>query len=131
LRYIYQLDVYISVARVATSRRLEFPVALPAGERTVKLENVFHPLVKNAVPNTVYINSANNVLFLTGANMAGKSTFMKSLGTALFVAHVGFSVAAAKMEFSVLDGIYATINLADNLGMGASHFYAEVLRVKK
>ncbi len=35
------------------------------------------------------------------------------------------------MEFSVLDGIYTTINLPDNLGMGASHFYAEVLRVKK
>ncbi|MBS1566137.1 MAG: DNA mismatch repair protein, partial [Bacteroidetes bacterium] len=32
---------------------------------------------------------------------------------------------------SVLDGIYTTINLPDNLGMGASHFYAEVLRVKK
>jgi len=40
-------------------------------------------------------------------------------------------VAAEKMEFSVLDGIYTTINLPDNLGMGASHFYAEVLRVKK
>ncbi len=35
------------------------------------------------------------------------------------------------MEFSVLDGIYTTINLPDNLGIGASHFYAEVLRVKK
>jgi DNA mismatch repair protein MutS len=35
------------------------------------------------------------------------------------------------MEFSVLDGIYTTINLPDNFGMGASHFYAEVLRVKK
>ena len=30
-----------------------------------------------------------------------------------------------------MDGIYTTINLPDNLGIGASHFYAEVLRVKK
>ncbi|MNY43759.1 DNA mismatch repair protein MutS [compost metagenome] len=44
---------------------------------------------------------------------------------------MGFPVAAAKMEFSVLDGIYTTINLPDDMGMGASHFYAEVLRVKK
>ncbi len=44
---------------------------------------------------------------------------------------MGFPVAAAKMEFSVIDGIYTTINLPDNLGIGASHFYAEVLRVKK
>jgi len=45
--------------------------------------------------------------------------------------HAGFPVPARRMEFSVLDGIYTTINLPDNLGMGASHFYAEVLRVKK
>jgi DNA mismatch repair protein MutS len=31
----------------------------------------------------------------------------------------------------VMDGLYTTINLPDNLGIGASHFYAEVLRVKK
>ena len=63
--------------------------------------------------------------------MAGKSTFMKSLGIALYVAHMGFPVAAAKMEFSVRDGIYTTINLPDDLNSGNSHFYAEVLRVKK
>ena len=63
--------------------------------------------------------------------MAGKSTFLRSLSTAVYVAHMGFPVAAAFMEFSVMDGIYTTINLPDNLGIGASHFYAEVLRVKK
>jgi len=47
------------------------------------------------------------------------------------VAHMGFPVAAKRMEFSVMDGIYTTINLPDNLGIGASHFYAEVLRVKQ
>jgi DNA mismatch repair protein MutS len=56
---------------------------------------------------------------------------MKSLGVALFLAHMGFPVPAASMEFSALDGMYTTINLPDNLGTGASHFYAEVLRVKK
>jgi DNA mismatch repair ATPase MutS len=43
---------------------------------------------------------------------------------------MGFPVPAQKMEFSVRDGIYTSINLADNLGMGVSHFYAEVLRIK-
>src|SRR6185295_7447432 len=51
--------------------------------------------------------------------------------TAVYIAHMGFPVAAKSMEFSVFDGIYTTINLPDNLGIGASHFYAEVLRVKK
>ena len=131
LRHIYYLDVYLSVSRVAVERKLVFPTALPRDRHTLHLEGVYHLQLKNAVPNTVRITPEGNVLFLTGANMAGKSTLMKSLGVALLLAHMGFPVAAASMEFSVLDGIHTTINLPDNLGMGASHFYAEVLRVKK
>jgi len=131
LRYIYQLDVYMTVAKVATERNFIFPKALPKGEHVIKIESFYHPQLKHAVPNTLAITPENNVVFLTGANMAGKSTFMKSLGIAMYLAHMGFPVAAKKLEFSVLDGIYTTINLPDNLGIGASHFYAEVLRIKK
>ena len=131
LQYIYQLDVYISVAKVARDRGFIFAEALPKERHFVQLEGVYHPQVKNAVSNNLDINPDGNLLFLTGANMAGKSTFMKSLGIALFLAHMGMPVPAKKMIFSVRDGIYTTINLPDNLGMGASHFYAEVLRVKK
>jgi len=131
LRYIYQIDVYITVAKIAAERNFIFPKALPKEEHTVSIEAFYHPQLKNAVANTLNIDPNNNVVFLTGANMAGKSTFMKSLGIAMYLAHMGFPVAAKKMEFSVLDGIYTTINLPDNLGIGASHFYAEVLRIKK
>ena len=131
LKHVYHLDVYISVGKIGLDLGFVFPTALPAEAHTVRLKGVYHPLLKNAVPNTLDITPENNVLFLTGANMAGKSTFMKTLGIALFLAHMGLPVPAAGMEFSVLEGIYTTINLPDNLGMGASHFYAEVLRVKK
>ncbi len=131
LRQIYYLDVYLAVGKVAMERGYYFAKALPAGDHSVTLEGVYHPLLTNAVANTLRITPEGNVLFLTGANMAGKSTFMKSLGIAVFLAHMGFPVPAAAMEFAVLDGMYTTINLPDNLGMGASHFYAEVLRLKK
>jgi DNA mismatch repair ATPase MutS len=107
LGYIYYLDVYLT------------------------LKGVYHPELKHPVPNDVEMDANNNLVFLTGANMAGKSTFLRSLSTAVYIAHMGFPVAATDMEFSVMDGIYTTINLPDNLGIGASHFYAEVLRVKK
>ena len=128
---VYHLDLYMSIAKVAGERNFSFANALPGHTLRVKLEQVFHPGVPKAVPNNIRINPDGNVIFLTGANMAGKSTFMKSLSIAMFLAHMGFPVPAASMEFSVMDGIYTTINLPDNLGMGASHFYAEVLRVKK
>lgn len=131
LNIIHQLDVYVSIAQVASEKNFTFPKALPQEKPMLTLQGVYHPYVKNAVPNTLVMDSDSNVVFLTGANMAGKSTFMKSVSIALYLAHLGFPVPAAQMEFSVLDGIFTTINLPDNLGMGASHFYAEVLRVKK
>jgi DNA mismatch repair protein MutS len=131
LQYIYQLDVYITVAKTATERNYIFPKTLPKEEHVIKIAGFYHPQLKNAVGNNLTITPDGNVVFLTGANMAGKSTFMKSLGIAMYLAHMGFPVAAREMEFSVLDGIYTTINLPDNLGIGASHFYAEVLRIKK
>lgn len=131
MRHVYQLDVYISVANVATEHQFVFPKALEKGNDLLLLEGVYHPGLKNAIGNNVRLHTEEHVIFLTGANMAGKSTFLRSLSTAVYLAHMGFPVAAKKMEFVVLDGIYTTINLPDNLGMGASHFYAEVLRVKK
>jgi DNA mismatch repair ATPase MutS len=129
LRFIYQLDVYISVGGVAAERGFCYPRAVTSG--SLELEGLYHPRLADPVPNDFRLTPEGNVVFLTGANMAGKSTFMKSLGVAMYLGHMGFPVAAKRFEFSVMDGIYTTINLPDNLGLGISHFYAEVLRVKK
>jgi DNA mismatch repair protein MutS len=131
LRHLYNLDVYMSVAKVAVERNFVFPKALDKGLCILKLEGVYHPELQHPIGNTISLNPDEHVIFLTGANMAGKSTFLRSVSTAVYIAHMGFPVAAASMEFTVLDGIYTTINLPDNLGIGASHFYAEVLRVKQ
>jgi len=130
LSVLYEMDVYIAVAGVAAERGFAFPVALPPGRVGVKWEGVYHPGLKRAVGNSLCMSSERNILFLTGANMAGKSTLMKTLAIALFLGHMGFPVPAKSLEFSVRDGIYTTINLADNLDQGVSHFYAEVCRVR-
>lgn len=131
LRYIYRMDAYLSVAKVAAERGFCFPEALSDGTQGLGLEGLYHPELKQPVPNTLRLTEDENVLFLTGANMAGKSTFMKALGIAVYLGHMGFPVPASAMVFSVFDGLYTTINLPDDLGTGTSHFYAEVLRVKK
>jgi DNA mismatch repair ATPase MutS len=131
LQHIYQLDVYISIAGVARERGYSFATALKLDANRLELQGVYHPLLHKPVANSLTMTPDSNIVFLTGANMGGKSTFMKSLSIAMYLAHLGFPIAAKQMEFSVCDGMYTTINLPDNLAMGASHFYAEVLRVKK
>lgn len=131
LEYVYRLDVYLSVGQLATSKGYVYPRVLAPGTGTLVLNGVVHPALKNAVGNDVAMRPGHNLIFLTGANMAGKSTLLRSVSVAFYLAHMGFPLAAKAMEFSVMDGMYTTVNLPDNLGIGASHFYMEVLRAKK
>lgn len=131
LHTVYELDVFLTVSGIASKNNFCYAKALPKNQTTIKMTNVRHPGLKKAVGNSVAIDQHSNVIFLTGANMAGKSTFMKSFGIAIYLSHMGFPIAADEMVLSVQDGIYTSINVPDNLNMGYSHFYAEVLRVKK
>ncbi len=133
LKLLYRLDVYISVANYSSVRGFVRATAVSnsAGNFTVDIKGVYHPALENAVPNDIKLGDNENILFLTGANMAGKSTFMKSFSISVYLAHMGFPVPARSMLFSAADGIYTSINVPDNLKMGYSHFYAEVIRVKK
>lgn len=131
LSFIYETDVYIAVSDVARARGFGYAQALPPVNNVLEAVNLSHPCIDKAVGNDLRMEKNSNVLFLTGANMAGKSTFMKSVGIGLYLAHLGFPVAASKMNFSLREGMYSSINVADNIGLGYSHFYAEVIRVKQ
>jgi hypothetical protein len=125
-----ELDLYISVGNLARVNGWGYARALAPTDNIVWIDGLRHPAVTNAVGNTIVLDKNTNMLFLTGANMAGKSTFMKAFGISLYLAHMGFPVAAAEMAFSVREGLFSSINVADDLSQGHSHFYAEVLRVK-
>jgi DNA mismatch repair protein MutS len=131
LLFIYELDVNLTISTVARNKGFVFAKALPAEQNILSVVNLYHPSVEKAIGNTLVLEENSNVLFLTGANMAGKSTLMKSVGISLYLAHIGFPVAANSMEFSVREGLYSSINVADNISLGYSHFYAEVVRVKQ
>ncbi|TCC99502.1 MutS-related protein [Pedobacter hiemivivus] len=128
---IYKTDTYMAVGNVGRLSGFAYAKALAKDRYIIRLEGLCHPELKNPVSNDITLSADSNVLFLTGANMAGKSTTMKAFGIAIYLAHMGFPVAATAMEFSVKDGLYTSINVPDNLNLGLSHFYAEVLRVKR
>jgi len=143
MNIISELDLYIAVSDVARDKGFCQGVALPAGGQPslngdpdrvgiLHIIGLYHPGLSatTAVANDLAFDAAHNTLFLTGANMSGKSTLMKAVGIAVYLAHMGFPLPVASMEFSVMDGLYSSINVPDNLALGYSHFYAEVIRVK-
>lgn len=134
IQIIEELDVYIAVSGVARARGFSYADALAlvyGVENVLYIDKLVHPALTGAVGNDLRLDIRRNLLFLTGANMAGKSTLMKAVGIAIYLAHAGFPVAAAAMTFSVKDGLFTSINVPDNIHLGYSHFYAEVLRVKQ
>jgi len=130
LQFVYELDVYIAVSGVARDKGFCYAAAVSERGNLLDIKNLRHPALAKGVGNDLSLDGNRNLLFLTGANMAGKSTLMKSTGIALYLAHAGFPVAADEMFFTIKDGLYSSINVPDNINLGYSHFYAEVLRVK-
>ena len=128
LKILYQIDAFQAISDTIPKFGLVFPEITDGKE--VEITGLYHPFVKNAIANDVRFNEDGNMFFLTGANMSGKSTFLKAFGVAVYLAHLGFPVAAASMRTGVFSGLFSTINIADNLNKGYSHFYSEVLRVK-
>nr|WP_321413311.1 hypothetical protein [uncultured Allomuricauda sp.] len=131
LKYLYELDVYLTVSRIAKERGLCYGTPLPGKQNSFYAQDLWHLAIRKGVPNTIRFDDENNLLFLTGANMAGKSTLMKAVGIAFYLAHMGFPVPAKEFGFSIMDGLYTSINLPDSLEQGQSHYYAEVVRVKR
>jgi DNA mismatch repair ATPase MutS len=131
LEFIYELDVNIAISTVAAAKGFTYAKAFPKEKNVWSVQDLRHPCIDKAVGNDLLMKEQSNVIFLTGANMAGKSTLMKSVGIAMYLAHMGFPIAAAQMEFSIREGLYSSINVADNISLGYSHFYAEVVRVKQ
>ncbi len=131
LLFIDELDLNIAVSDVARTKGFTYANARPAEENIFSTTALRHPCINGAVGNDLKMAQNSNVLFLTGANMAGKSTLMKSIGIGIYLAHMGFPIAADHLEFSIREGLFSSINVADNIGLGYSHFYAEVMRVKQ
>jgi len=98
--------------------------------RVLKLEGVAHPLLdlKDAVRNSVSLGEGHDLIMISGSNMSGKSTMLRTVGVNLVLAQAGGTVRALKMETSVFE-IGGTLSIHDSLQLGASRFYAEILRI--
>ena len=131
LDLIYEWDACVAVAMTAQQCELCFPQYSDDTEPGIQAQGLFHPLVANAVANDYSIGAAANLCFVSGVNMAGKSTFLKSFGLAVYLAHVGFPVPARSYLTTIFNGVITTVNLADSISQGYSHFYAEVRRVRE
>ena len=90
-----------------------------------------HPLLpsESCVRNDVSLGGECRVLMMSGSNMSGKSTLLRTVGTACVMAMMGLPVRGESLRLSPMQ-IAASIRITDSLQQGASHFFAEIQRLR-
>ena len=128
-----EFEALCSLAGLAFERpQWHFP-ELEEGAPRFAAEGLGHPLLapERCVPNDVRLGGASpHVLVVSGSNMSGKSTLLRSVGVAAALAQAGAPVCARRLALSPLR-IGASIRIQDSLQEGASHFYAEITRIRR
>lgn len=126
----YEIDAYLSLATAIKDNKFFFPEFIDCKDPIFNAVNLKHPFLKDPKKYSVTFNRSNSLVFLTGPNMAGKTTFLKSCGIAVYLAHLGLAVPADSLEISFFTCLKSCINTEDDISLGYSYFYSEVLRVK-
>lgn len=122
-----EVDAAISVASLrAGVEPWVRPVFLPLQSRAL-LADIRHPLVANAVPNSIQLAPPHGVL-ITGSNMSGKSTFLRSAGVTVVMAQSINTCFAADYRAPVFS-VQSCIGRADDLVAGKSYYIVEVEQV--
>ncbi|MCF0052877.1 DNA mismatch repair protein MutS [Dyadobacter sp. LJ53] len=132
LDIFYKFDAYQAISQTAIVNRLSFPEfdERNTGRASFNARDIWHPLIKAAVPNSISLDNETPVCMLTGANTSGKTTFLKTCGIAVYLAHLGWPVPATGLRLTFCDRLFTSIHLSDDISLGYSHFYSEVMRIK-
>jgi|GEM_PF-21812 len=104
--------------------RPEFTVC---GEAFIDAEDLYHPLLENAVPNSLH---TDRPILLTGSNASGKSTFLRSVAICALLAQTIWTVPAKSWRSSLFR-IYSSMALKDNLQGHESYYMVEIKSLKR
>lgn len=121
---IGDVDTALSVASWRAERTQWSQPHFTSHHSAVRLENLRHPLVADAVPNTLELPLGRG-LVITGSNMSGKSTFLRTVGVSVVLAQ-RLNTALASHYEAPFFSVRSCIGRTDDLMSGKSYYLAEV-----
>jgi DNA mismatch repair protein MutS len=130
LSAVAELDALNAMALSTAALGWTMPELVESESFLLHADGVFHPFLREPVPNPVRLSADKPMIFLTGPNMAGKTTYLRSVALVVLLAQLGMGVPAMKARLAPVEALFTSLNPSDNLKAGVSYFLAEVLRVK-
>ena len=126
IRKIYEsianLDACISLASYLEGlETFTNPVFNDSGK--ISFDNIYHPLLNTAVPNSV--DGLSKSALITGSNMSGKTTFIKTVGINIILAQSLYFCHAAKFE-TYQYKVKSAIKREEDLKNSKSYFFVEI-----
>jgi hypothetical protein len=119
-----EIDAAIAVASFRESAGAWVRPNFTAASAAAVMSELRHPLVDDAVPNSVEIAPPHGVL-ITGSNMSGKSTFLRTIGVNVALAQTINTCLATRYDAPVYR-VLTCIGAADELTEGKSYYLVEV-----
>lgn len=119
-----EVDAAISTASFRVGRRDWTRPRFVEPGAPAKLSNLRHPLLADAVPNSVSLAPGRGLL-ITGSNMSGKSTFLRTVGVTAVLAQTVNTCLASEYCAPVFS-VRSCIGRSDDLSSGKSYYIAEV-----
>lgn len=126
-----EIESYISIASYKEEIKGKYTKPIFIDKINIDIVDGIHPLVKDAVPNSIKFNKRG--IILTGTNMSGKSTFLRMIGLNMIFAQT-FNFTLAKKYESCFFNIVSSISPSDDVMVGKSFYMAEaeaLLRIIK
>ena len=127
LTIIGKIDCYIAIGEYRASLSQFCVPNLDDSYKSLKIENGYHPLLSNAVPNSI---TADKSVLLTGSNASGKSTFLKMIAINALLSQT-IHTSCSEEYTAPYFNIYSSLSLKDSIVQGESYYMAEIKSLKR
>ena len=119
-----EIDAAIAVASFRASAPEWVRPRFRGADEPAELIDLRHPLVEDAVPNSMAMAPPHGVL-ITGSNMSGKSTFLRTIAVNAVLAQT-INTCLARSYEAPRYGVRTCIGRSDDLVAGKSYYLVEV-----
>ncbi|MCX6305411.1 MAG: DNA mismatch repair protein MutS [Bacteroidetes bacterium] len=126
--FVGEVDSFISIASLRKGLDNYCLPVMVDTPKTIAAREVYHPLIKNCVKNSIYVDGKS--ILLTGSNMSGKTSFIRTIGVNV-ITGLTLNTCFAEQFSMPFIRVFSAIRISDDLVNDRSYYFEEVLTIKE